>query len=186
MERINGWIMAMVLVFVVAVSALTVQAASLPIAGATASTFIGNNGPEDAIDGVFNTRWETREIGGWLALDLGTCGIVQSLQIDWSSGENRQYNFAVEASDDGTAWTPIFSGMSDGVTVTYESVDVTDIHACFVRVIGYGNTHANANTAMQTRIVEILVDGEPDVVPVIEVPLAALDAICTPWLAAQQ
>jgi hypothetical protein len=153
------------------------QAAPLPVAGVTASA--NGTAAPNAVDGDFSTRWSASGDAQWIQFELTAPATVSDLQIDWYQGQARVYTFDVETSEDGTTWTPAFSGTSDGVSVQYETVDIPDILARFVRIVGFGNTVNDF-----TSIVEVIINGTPaeTVPPTVEVPLSALEAICAPLL----
>lgn len=137
-----------------------VEAAPLPIAAATASAAQAPNVASHSIDGNFKTRWAVRGEGQWIEYELATCDIVSSVNIDWSDGERKIYTFTIETSEDGMAWTLAHSGDSDGKTRVYEPVDIEDVEACYVRIVGFGNNKDN-----WTRIVEVEIEGAAEVPP---------------------
>lgn len=152
-----------------------VDAAPLPIAEATASSEQAPNVASHSIDGNSKTRWAAQGPGQWIQYELETCDTVSGVNIDWSDGEKRVYRFDIEISEDGMAWTLVHIGNSDGKSRVFELVDIEDVQACYVRIVGFGNNKDN-----WTRIVEVGIEGlGPET---IDVPLAVLEQLCAPLL----
>jgi len=88
----------------------------LPITGVTAS---GNDGdvPANVLDNNFNTRWSNLGIGSWIQADLGSNMNICSVDIAWYLGNQRQNNFVISVSNDGTTFTNVFTGKSSGTTL---------------------------------------------------------------------
>ena len=76
----------------------------LPLSTVTAS---GNDGniPSNALDNNLNTRWSNLGTGFWIQLDLGSKKSLCSVDIAWYLGNQRQNNFIISVSDDGTTFT---------------------------------------------------------------------------------
>ena len=65
-------------------------------------------GPGNAVDGKPATRWSSKfSDPQWLAVDLGSRQAIEAIRIQWENAYAKAY--AVELSDDGTTWAPIYS-----------------------------------------------------------------------------
>ena len=115
---------------------------NLAISGVTAS---GNDGnvPSNVVDNNLNTRWSNLGIGSWIRADLGSSKNICSVDIAWYKGNERQNNFVIATSTDGTTFTNVFTGKSSGTTLNSEKYVIPATDARYVRVTVNGNT---ANT----------------------------------------
>jgi len=115
---------------------------NLPITGVTAS---GNDGnvPSNVLDNNLNTRWSNLGVGSWIQADLGSILTVCRVDIAWYLGNQRNSNFVIEASTDGTTFTNVFSGTSSGTTLNPETYTFSSISARYVKVTVNGNTQNN-------------------------------------------
>src|SRR6266571_4208342 len=126
----------------------------LPITGVTAS---GNDGdvPANVLDNNFNTRWSNLGIGSWIQADLGSNMNICSVDIAWYLGNQRQNNFVISVSNDGTTFTNVFTGKSSGTTLSFETYVLPGgTTGRYVRVTVNGNTVNN-----WASITELRVDG---------------------------
>ena len=55
-------------------------------------------------------------------------------------GNQRQNNFVISVSNDGTTYTNVFSGKSSGKTLSPEKYDFADVNARYVKITVNGNT----------------------------------------------
>jgi F5/8 type C domain len=123
----------------------------LPVSGITASADDGNV-PANAHDGNLATRWSAQGDGQWISFDLGARAAVTSLRIAWYQGDQRRASFDVQTSLDAATWSTVHSGQSSGTTTGYETVDVADSAARYVRIVGHGNTDNAWNSISEARI----------------------------------
>jgi len=159
------------------------HAAPATVVGVVASGQQSPNVALNTVDGKLDTRWAANGDGQWIEYELNPCATVAELLIDWYQGETRVTLFDVETSENGTDWVTAFSGSSDGKTRRYESVKIDHESACFVRIVGHGNTSPVPGAATWVSITEVQIVGEDgDDQLNIAVPLAALQAICAPLL----
>jgi streptogramin lyase len=113
---------------------------NLPISTVKASGFQSGNPPQNAIDNNLNTRWSQEGIGSWIQIDLGIQKLICSVDIAWYSGNQRQNNFVISVSSDGTTFNNIFTGRSSGNTLSPENYDFSDVNARYVKITVNGNT----------------------------------------------
>lgn len=155
------------------------ESVPLPIAGVTASAFQDPNVPENTLDGDLGTRWSAQGDGQWIRYELTACDTVSQVSVAWYQGDVRTASFNVETSEDGVTWISAHSGSSSGETLDPQPVDIDDTFACFVRIVGFGNSQNNWNS-----ITEVQIEGF-DALPLETIPvsLPALEELCAPLLA---
>jgi hypothetical protein len=144
------------------------ESAPLPIMDVVASEDDGNV-PENTLDGDLGTRWSAR-LEQWIRYELEMCSTVGLVKIAWHRGDERTTPFEIEVSDDATTWTEVHSGVSSGTTNDFETVDIPDTGACFVRIVGHGNSMNGWNS-----ITEVEIQGSGDPPPDPAGPLPVLD-----------
>jgi F5/8 type C domain len=130
------------------------KAAPLPIAEVTASDFQDPNVPAHTLDGDLGTRWSAQGAGQWIRYELEPCDTVALVRIAWYQGDTRVTFFTIETSEDGDSWIPAHIGISSGDTLDLQPVDIDDTAACFVRIVGFGNSVNDWNS-----ITEVQIDG---------------------------
>ncbi|MDF2651547.1 MAG: hypothetical protein K0Q73_7352, partial [Paenibacillus sp.] len=109
--------------------------------------------PSAAGDIDLGTAWTVQGDGEWVAFDLGEARLIDYLAVAFGKGDQKQYRFDVEKSDDGTTWTPLLSNVfSSGTTLEAEAYDVTDTNARFVRIKGHGNSIDWSNSISEVQI----------------------------------
>ena len=113
---------------------------NLPISTVKANAFQSGNPPQNAIDNNLNTRWSQEGIGSSIQLDLGIQKLICSVDIAWYLGNQRQNNFVISVSSDGTTFNNIFTGRSSGNTLSPENYDFSDVNARYVKITVNGNT----------------------------------------------
>lgn len=101
--------------------------------------------PEKTLDGDLSklSSWraeaEDPEHGQWIQYDLGAVHTITRLRIAFLQGDSRVYRFDIELSEDGNRWRKVFSGTNTGTTAEFETFDMGDRPARYVRLTGYGN-----------------------------------------------
>lgn len=129
---------------------------------ARASSALGANTADKAVDTDRDTRWESRfDDNEWIAVDLGDTYMLNRVVIDWEGAYAREYEIAT--SLDGETWTPAAS-VTDGHggVETIAIPDAVGRHVrvnCIKRATGYGNS-----------IYELQVYGSQRVASVVSVP----------------
>jgi beta-glucosidase-like glycosyl hydrolase len=74
----------------------------------SASSYEGGNAPAAALDGRTNTRWSSLATDNqWLQVDLGGVGTISGIELNWEAAYGTGYR--IEVSDNGTAWSPLYS-----------------------------------------------------------------------------
>jgi hypothetical protein len=128
----------------------------IPISNVAAIDDDGINHPTNAIDNNLNTRWSNLGVGSWIQADLGSQMTTCIIDITWYNGNQRQNNFIISVSSDGSTFTPVFTGKSTGTTLS--SPERYNLPANtvgrFVKITVNGNTQNN-----WASITEIAVNG---------------------------
>ncbi|MDK9763531.1 polysaccharide lyase family 7 protein [Vibrio sp. D420a] len=137
----------------VAAEQLNIQSAS--DWGGAHSSYPASN----AIDGDtdWSSRWAAQNAPVNLVLDLGSVQNVQDVKIAWGKGEQQTYKFEIRALADesSSSWDKVYSGYSGGNTSDFESYDVQDVQARWVRI----KVFSNSAESVWTNITEVQVHG---------------------------
>ncbi|WP_068785473.1 discoidin domain-containing protein [Paenibacillus phocaensis] len=74
-----------------------------------ASSSLGGNTPDMAVDGNENTRWESvwKKDPQWIYVDLGASAAISKISVKWENAYASA--FAFEVSDDEVHWEPVYS-----------------------------------------------------------------------------
>ena len=129
-----------------------VEECSIPqISGVAA---IGNDGnvPQNTLDSNLNTRWSNLGFPSWIQYDLGESQPICNVDIAWWRGNFRVNTFTISVSNDGTNFTPIFSGQSSGQTIGLERYDVSDTFGRYMRITVIGNNENSWSSISEVRI----------------------------------
>lgn len=100
----------------------------------------------NAIDGDtrWSSRWAAQDLGSEvnLVLDLGSVKTVSAVNIAWGHGDESTNKFEIRSRSDAsdTTWDKIFAGNSRGATTGFESYDVGDIQARWIRIKAFSNS----------------------------------------------
>ena len=130
------------------------------VSSVSASGSNSNFLPQYVIDKNFNTLWSNYGIGSWIQLDLGTTKNICSVDIAWYKGNERQNNFVISTSTDGTSYKNILSTKSSGNTLTYEKYSFPSTVARYVKIIVNGNTQNNYASITEAKI-QTAYSGQP-------------------------
>jgi subtilisin family serine protease len=107
---------------------------------------ITSSGQEDdedaseAMDGDFETKWSTEELGSYLQLDLGAVKKLCSVDVSWLEEDGRRNNFELSVSQDGFAFRDVLRGSSSGMTQAKERYDFSPLDGRYLRITFYGNS----------------------------------------------
>ena len=120
----------------------------------TASSYESNtdNTPEKTLDGDFNTRWSALGDNEYLEYDLKSIQTVKSIDIAFFKGNERVTFFEIEVSEDGENYLNVLNAESSGESLEFESFDIIDMDARFVRIIGHGNSSSQWNSITEVNI----------------------------------
>lgn len=95
----------------------------LPILSAAASSSYSSHTASKSIDKNLTTYWRgvTKKTYWWLTLDLGSASSLSQISIYWNKNYGSS-NYSIQASNDNTNWTNLYSGLSSlgGTTNPYQ------------------------------------------------------------------
>ena len=137
--------------------------AKLPISGISAIGSETSNPASNAFDKNLNTRWTYNGIGSWIRADLGAQKTICSLDIAWYMGNQRQNNFVISVSNDGTAFTNVFTGKSSGKTLSAEKYNLPADVCRYVRITVNGNTQNNYASITEIDVYGSAVSPQPPI-----------------------
>lgn len=115
----------------------------LPVSGITGSGSDTLNPPSHAIDQNISTRWSNLGLGSWIQTDLGQENVICSLGISWHRGDERINSFVISISKDGKSFTDVYSGKSDGTSLSEQTYNFEAKAGRYIRVTVNGNTQNN-------------------------------------------
>lgn len=98
----------------------------LPVKSVSASKHLGNYVPANTIDQKFNTYWLIEGENEWLQLEFSEIAKIQRIHLAFIHGDQREYDFSIETSMDGTQWTSQGSFTSSGSATGFEEFNLPD------------------------------------------------------------
>jgi F5/8 type C domain len=98
------------------------------------------------------TLWSTFGKGVWLQLDLGKVRAVCNLDIAWYKGNQRNVNFIISVSKDGSTYKNVFDSKSSGTTTAFERYDLQGVDARYIKITVNGNTQNSYATIADLRV----------------------------------
>jgi hypothetical protein len=123
----------------------------LPVVSVTASANDGNV-PANTLDGNLGTRWSANGDGQWIRFDLGSNQAVTSVDVAWYKGNTRAAKFDILTSVDDSTWTTVYSGMSSGTNLNFETYPFASSTARYVSIVGHGNTVDTWNSITEVAV----------------------------------
>jgi hypothetical protein len=117
----------------------------VPILEISASNTTAGYNPEAVLDCDLQTEWRVLGIGEQLTLQLEDLQLITSIEIAFFAGNARTADFEVETSLDGVSYNSNGNFTSSGSTLDYESFQLPNIKAKYIRIIGNGNSNSNWN-----------------------------------------
>lgn len=128
---------------------------SLSISTATDDGTNDGHGPLLAIDNSLSdeSRWSSNGAPKAITFDLGEVEEVTGIEVAFYKGDQRSAYFYVETSSDGSSWTSVLeNATSSGSTTGYETFDLDDSDARYVRFTGNGNSANSWNSILEVNI----------------------------------
>lgn len=119
------------------------------IASIDASHFQDPNQPENAIDGNLDndSRWSAQgRSDAWLALDLGTPRVINTLAIEFLNGDERSTCFHIQTSHNGSSW---ITQRPDVVSNGKKNFSFPETVARYIRYVGLGNSVNDWNSIIE-------------------------------------
>ncbi|WP_086929289.1 chondroitinase-B domain-containing protein [Agarilytica rhodophyticola] len=121
----------------------------------SASSHDGNI-PANTLDNDLSTRWSAFGDGESITYDLMSVKNVDSLDIAFYRGNVRRTRIDVEASSDNNNWQNIWSGDQPELSLDLQKIDVTNITARYIRIVGHGNDAGSLwNSLTEVKINEV-------------------------------
>ena len=109
------------------------------------------NFPRRSIDGDMGTYWAAQGRGQWIRYEFSSPSLVRELKIAWTGGHYRQHRFTVQKSNNGMEWTKVIDRISSGNTEDFESFNIPDTNASWIRVWCNANTRGPMNAISEIR-----------------------------------
>lgn len=94
---------------------------TLTASAVTASAAQSPNVAANVIDNNRSTRWSSEGAGQWVQVDFGAAKTLCGASVAWYQGNQRVNSFTLSVSSDGSAFTQVFAGSSNGTTTTSET-----------------------------------------------------------------
>ena len=129
------------------------EATEMKIVSAKASDSQNSYGPENSFDNNRFTRWSVQGQGHWILYELNEPAVVDCVAVSWLYGNERNYSFSIEVSDNTeNSWTKVFQGKSGGKSELLETYKFEPVKTRYLRVTCNGNTANNWNNIQELRI----------------------------------
>ena len=103
-------------------------------------------------DNDLQTRWSNNGKGSWIQLDLGSSKNICSVDIAWYKGNERQNNFIISTSKDGTTFNKVIEKESSGTTLNLEKYVLQNPDARYIKITVNGNTQNDYASITETKI----------------------------------
>jgi hypothetical protein len=153
--------------------------ASIPVSDIIANGDDGVNKPPLAIDKNTGTRWSNLGLGSWIQADMGEGNTICSVGINWHRGNERVNTFVISISADGKTYTDVFSGKSDGLSLTEQNYNFEPQAGRFVKITVTGNTQSNWISVAELKFYGHKNFSEPDTsctnTPILEITAPSSD-----------
>ena len=96
--------------------------------------------------------WSTYGKGSWIQLDLGKAKTVCNIDISWYKGDQRNNNFVISISNDGSSYKTLFNSKSTGTTAKFERYDLQNVVARYIKITVNGNTQNNYASIVDIKV----------------------------------
>ena len=91
--------------------------------------------PSDAVDGNPSTWWSNNGDDPWLEIHLDESHTMCGISVEWNKGDQRDYSFEIQVSDDGNNYAKIFEGANKQGSSKPEVYPIAEEHSGkFVRI----------------------------------------------------
>jgi hypothetical protein len=128
------------------------QCSTATIGSVKASASATGYPPSYVIDNDLNTRWSNDGKGSWIQLDLGSSKNICSVNIAWFKGYERQNNFVISTSKDGTTFSNVLEKKSSGTTSNLEEYVLPNPNARYIKITVNGNTQNDFASITEAKI----------------------------------
>ena len=103
-------------------------------------------------DNNLETRWSNNGKGSWIQLDLGSSKNICSVNIAWYKGNERQSNFVISTSKDGSTFTKVLEKKSSGTTLNLEKYVLPETNARYLKITVNGNTQNDYASVTEAKV----------------------------------
>ena len=103
-------------------------------------------------DNNLETRWSNNGKGSWIQLDLGSSKNICSVNIAWYKGNERQSNFVISTSKDGSTFTKVLEKKSSGTTLNLEKYVLPETNARYLKITVNGNTQNDYASITEAKV----------------------------------
>lgn len=104
---------------------------------------------EGAVDGDLSTRWNAFGDGETLTLTFDEVKEVAAVAASYFKGDQRQYYFDIEISEDGKKWKKVLTNQSSSGTAENNQIEIFEFSqtekALCIRYIGHGSSTNDSN-----------------------------------------
>ena len=128
------------------------QCSSATTSSVKASGSETSNPASNVKDNNLQTRWSNNGKGSWIQLDLGSSKNICSVNIAWYKGNERQSDFIISTSNDGSSFTNVLEKKSSGTTLNLEKYDLPNTNARYIKITVNGNTQNNYASITEANI----------------------------------
>ena len=120
---------------------------------------------ENTLDGDLNTRWSAEGLGESITYYFCEPSDVGSIELAWLRGDERTFNFEIEALSDDRIHKVESEFISSGTSIELEPYSIPDLNndeVTSLTVLGLGNSSNAWNSITETRIYDF---AEGSVIP---------------------
>ena len=111
------------------------------------------NNRTNMFDNDFSTRYTSYYSGSTATFDLGEPTEVDGLAMGFWKGDQREYYFELEVSNDGENFTNVGTYTSSGVTEQYEMFTFPREKVRYIRFVGRENSVNDVNNILELRVI---------------------------------
>lgn len=110
--------------------------------------------PVNTLDGSLdgNSRWSAYGKGQWIMFDLGKIQNIQSVKMAFYRGDQRKTFFKILTGKTASDLTGRYNGVSSGQTNNFETFNIQDIEARYIKIVGLGNSVNEWNSLTEVKI----------------------------------
>jgi len=110
----------------------------------------------DAIDDDYETKWSAEQFGSYLQLDLGAVKKLCSVDISWFEGDQKENNFVLSVSENGSVFKDVLRDSSSGMTQTKEYYEFSPTDGRYLRITFYGNSENEKDVGVREVVVNTM------------------------------
>ncbi len=106
------------------------------------------NPQKNLLDGRFDTRWSAEGEGGEceVVFRFEEAVPIDMVTLSFYQGAQRQTKFDLAVSEDGETYTTVYSGLSSGMSNSFEQIRIPLQQVKYVKYLGHGNSVSTWNS----------------------------------------